>query len=312
MSEQRIIFMGTPVFACGILQRLIDDGYHVVGVVSQPDKRVGRKQELQSTPVKQLAEKYQIPVLQPVHIKEEYEAVLDLKPDMIITCAYGQLIPQVILDTPKFGCINVHASLLPRLRGGAPIHKAIIYGEENSGVSIMQMVKKMDAGPVCSTVNVKIDDEDTMGSLHDKLMSAGAKCLSAILPKLFDGTAEFIEQDESQATFAWNISKEEELIQFDRPVKEVYNHMRGLIPAPVGYALINGKKMKFHQVAFEASQPKAKAGTILGFDDNSMMVAALDGIIHVLQLQVEGKGKTTAREFYNGAGRNYMGKEFES
>lgn len=311
MSEQRIIFMGTPVFACGILQRLIDDGYHVVGVVSQPDKRVGRKQELQSTPVKQLAEKYQIPVLQPVHIKEEYQAVLDLNPELIITCAYGQLIPQAVLDTPKFGCINVHASLLPRLRGGAPIHKAIIYGEDNSGVSIMRMVKKMDAGPVCATVTVKIHDEDTMGSLHDKLMSAGAECLSAVLPKIFEGTAEFIEQDENQATFAWNISKEEELIHFDRPVKEVYNHLRGLIPTPAGYALINGKKMKFHQVTFETCEPKAKAGTILGFDDHSMMVAALDGIIHVLQLQVEGKGKTTAREFYNGAGRNYVGKEFE-
>lgn len=311
MSKQRIIFMGTPVFACGILQRLIDDHYHVVGVVSQPDKRVGRKQELQSTPVKQLAEKYQIPVLQPVHIKEEYEAILDLKPDMIITCAYGQLIPQVILDAPSFGCINVHASLLPKLRGGAPIHKAIIYGEDVSGVSIMRMVKKMDAGAVCAMVQVKIEEEDTMGSLHDKLMTAGAECLSEIFPKLFNDEVEFIEQDERKATFAWNISKEEEMINFNRPVKDVYNHLRGLIPTPAGYAMINGKKMKFHQVAYEAVDPHAKAGTILGFDDNSMKIAALDGVIHVLQLQVEGKGKTTAREFYNGAGRSYIGKEFE-
>lgn len=311
MSKQRIIFMGTPVFACGILQRLIDDHYHVVGVVSQPDKRVGRKQELQSTPVKQLAEKYQIPVLQPVHIKEEYEAILDLKPDMIITCAYGQLIPQVLLDAPSFGCINVHASLLPKLRGGAPIHKAIIYGEDVSGVSIMRMVKKMDAGAVCAMVQVKIEEEDTMGSLHDKLMTAGAECLSETLPKLFNDEVEFIEQDERKATFAWNISKEEEMINFNRPVKDVYNHLRGLIPTPAGYAMINGKKMKFHQVAYEAVDPHAKAGTILGFDDNSMKIAALDGVIHVLQLQVEGKGKTTAREFYNGAGRSYIGKEFE-
>lgn len=311
MSKQRIIFMGTPVFACGILQRLIDDHYHVVGVVSQPDKRVGRKQELQSTPVKQLAEKYQIPVLQPVRIKEEYEAILDLKPDMIITCAYGQLIPQVLLDAPSFGCINVHASLLPKLRGGAPIHKAIIYGEDVSGVSIMRMVKKMDAGAVCAMVQVKIEEEDTMGSLHDKLMTAGAECLSETLPKLFNDEVEFIEQDERKATFAWNISKEEEMINFNRPVKDVYNHLRGLIPTPAGYAMINGKKMKFHQVAYEAVDPHAKAGTILGFDDNSMKIAALDGVIHVLQLQVEGKGKTTAREFYNGAGRSYIGKEFE-
>ena len=310
MSEQRIIFMGTPVFACGILQRLIDEGCNIVGVVSQPDKKVGRKQELQPTPIKQLAEKYRIPVLQPQRIKEEYEPILALKPDMIITCAYGQIVPQIVLDAPAYGCINVHASLLPRLRGGAPIHKAIIYGEAETGVSIMRMVKKMDAGPVCAVASLKISETDTTGTLHDKLMAVGADCLAEVLPKLFADEAIFIEQDESQATFAWNISKEEELIDFNRPAKAVYNHLRGLIPSPVGYALINGKKMKFHQVSLSLEKSDAACGTILGFDADSMKVAVDGGIIHIHQLQLEGKAKTSAREFYNGAGRSYIGKEF--
>ena len=168
----------------------------------------------------------------------------------------------------------------------------------------------MDAGPVCAVASLKISETDTTGTLHDKLMALGADCLAEVLPKLFADEAKFIEQDESQATFAWNISKEEELIDFNRPAKAVYNHLRGLIPSPVGYALINGKKMKFHQVSLSLEKSDAACGTILGFDADSMKVAVDGGIIHIHQLQLEGKAKTSAREFYNGAGRSYIGKEF--
>ncbi len=310
MEKLKLVFMGTPVFACGILQRLVDDGYKVVGVVSQPDKKVGRKQQLTETPVKALALQLGIPVFQPVRIKEDFSMLKEIQPDLIVTCAYGQIVPQELLDLPRLGCINVHASLLPKLRGGAPIHKAIVFGETKTGVSIMRMVKKMDAGAVCLKKEVVIDDSDTMGTLHDKLMQVGAEAISEALPMIIDGSAQFEEQDDTLATFAWNVSKEEEWIDFNREVHEVYNHIRGLIPAPISHALLDGKKVKFHQVSMRICDPQAEAGTIVGFGEQGMEVAAVGGVICVQGLQVEGKSKTTARDFQNGAGRNCVGMRF--
>lgn len=308
---KRILFMGTPEFACGILKCLIENHYNVVGVVSQPDKKVGRKQVLTPTPVKSLAASYNLSVFQPVHIKDIYEQLRQLDLDCIITCAYGQMIPEDILHLAKIRCINVHASLLPKYRGGAPIHKAIINGEKESGVSIMEMVKKMDAGDVCCVKKVAITEEDTMGSLHDKLMKCGEEALLEVLDDILDNKAVFVPQDESQVSFAWNITKEEEKIDFSKGGRSVYDHIRGLIPSPVGYAYLENKKIKFHEVRLLHEESVAAFGEIIGFDGTHLQVSLGDLILLVTQLQPEGKAKMSARDFYNGHGKNLIGKRFE-
>ena len=312
MKNLKVIFMGTPNFACGILQQLIDDHYDVIAVVSQPDKKVGRKQELQETSVKKLALQHNIPVLQPISIREEHDEIINMKPDLIVTCAYGQFIPEKVLEAPTYGSINVHASLLPKLRGGAPIHKAIIYGHEVSGISIMRMIKKMDAGAVMSQAKVIIDENDTTADLHDKLVIAGAKLLSESIPRIIDGSAQFIEQVEEEATFAYNISKEEEFISFARPIDEVYNHIRGLIPFPVGYGIINTKKIKFHKVRKKYEHHEYPLGTFVGIIDDAVAIACQGGFILIYEIQMEGKAKMDAKAFYNGVGKQFVSAIFVS
>ncbi|MEG1463172.1 MAG: methionyl-tRNA formyltransferase, partial [Anaerorhabdus sp.] len=218
MDKPRIIFMGTPQFSCGILETLVEMGENVVAVVTQPDKKVGRKQEIQETPIKIKAKEYGIPVLQPIKIKESIEDVLAFKPDLIVTAAYGQLIPDAILEAPKYRCINVHASLLPKYRGGAPIHMAIINGEKETGITIMYMEKKMDSGDILTQRALPIEIEDTTSDLFEKLELVGKELLKETLPKLLNGEITPISQNEDDVTFAWNISKEQEFISFKRPV----------------------------------------------------------------------------------------------
>lgn len=308
--NKKIIFMGTPDFACTILERLLYGNDNVVAVVSQPDKKVGRKQQLQPTPVKELAVAHQIPVLQPVSIRHDYQDILSYHPDIIITCAYGQMIPQEVLEAPVYGSINVHASLLPKLRGGAPIHKAIINGDHKSGVSIMRMVDKMDAGAVMAQCEVPILETDTTGDLYARLKTAGAELLMESLPSIFDGTAVFVEQDEKEATFAYNISKEEEKIGFHRPVRDVYNHIRGLIPAPIGYGVIQGKKIKFHQVRMISQLHSYLPGECIGMLEGGFAIACKDGFLIADKLQMEGKSAMDAKSFYNGAGKQLVGNCF--
>lgn len=307
---QRILFMGTPIFACGILECLVKNNYHVVGVISQPDKKVGRKQILTPTPVKACALEYGIPVYQPEKIKDFAEQIQAMDLDLIVTCAYGQMIPESIFDAPKHGCVNVHASLLPKLRGGAPIHKAIITGEEKSGVSIMKTVKRMDAGAVCHMKEVAITEEDTMGSLHDKLMVCGQEALLEVIDDILADKAVFVEQDESGMTIARNISKEEEKVDFTQSAKDIYNQMRGLIPAPVSYAYLDGKKVKFHEVSLLHKTSKQPKGTILGFENGKMLVSLESDTLAVTVLQCEGKAKISAKDYENGAGRQAIGHCF--
>lgn len=305
--KERIVFMGTPVFACAILKCLKEADYDVVLVVSQPDKKVGRKQLIQETPVKALAQTYGIEVFQPERIKDTYEQILRYRPDLIVTCAYGQMIPEALLHAPRHGSINVHASLLPKLRGGAPIHKAIINGDSQSGISIMRMVKQMDAGAVMKQVAVAITQDDTMGTLSEKLAAAGGKLLLECLPLILRDEAVFIEQDESQATFAYNISKEEEKIDFTRPLQNVYDQIRGLIPSPIGYAFLNGKKIKFHAVRKKEQAHAHQNGELVGMMEGALAIACEGGYLLVEELQMEGKAKLDAKSFYNGAGRNLIG-----
>lgn len=308
--KKKIIFMGTPDFACAILDALMASDYEVVAVVSQPDKKIGRKQILAPTKVKELALSYNLPVLQPISIRHDYQEILAYQADLFITCAYGQMIPDEVLLAPPFGSINVHASLLPKLRGGAPIHKAIINGDSVSGVSIMRMVKQMDAGAVMSTIEVPIFDEDTTGDLYDRLKHAGAKLLMNSLPAIFDGSATFMQQDESQATFAYNITKDEERIVFHHPVQMVYNQIRGLIPNPVGYGIIQGKKIKFYKVRKHVKTHQHEPGFCAGLIDQGFAIACLGGYVLVDEVQMEGKGIVDASSFYNGAGRNMVGRCF--
>lgn len=299
MKNIRVVFMGTPVFACSILQTLIDHDYDVVGVVSQPDKKVGRKQILTPTPVKELAEKYHIPVFQPTKISKDYDQVLAWKPDLIVTCAYGQMIPVSLLEAPTYGSLNVHASLLPKLRGGAPIHKAIIYGEKETGVSIMRMVKQMDAGAYMLQEKVKISDEDTAGSLHDKLMEAGSKAIIEAIPLLVSGKAKFIEQDEQEATFAYNITKDEERIDFTKDYYDVYNQIRGLIPWPVANMEYNGNIYKIHGIKLTKLKTQLKPGTLF-IRDKKLYLACLNGVLEITEIQKAGKKKMSAQDFISG------------
>ena len=307
----KILFMGTPAIAVSMLERIVNDGYQVIAVVTQPVKQLGRKQELKMSEVKQFALANNIPVYQPFAIKDSIDEINALHPDLIVTCAYGQFIPTAILEAPTYGSINVHASLLPKLRGGAPIHKAIMNGETKTGMSIMRMVKKMDAGAVMSQCEVVIEDTDTTGTLYDKLAVAGAQLLSESIPKIIDGSAEFKEQNEEEATFAYTISKEEEFVSFHRDVKTVYNHIRGLIPMPVGYGVIHGKKVKFHKVRYVQGDDKFQTGEVLGLKDDGFAIACENGYVILDELQMEGKAKTDAKSFYNGVGKQMVHNYFE-
>ena len=300
LKDLKVVFMGTPDFSLNVLQALIDN-CNVIGVVSQPDRLVGRKKVLTKTPVKELAEKYNIKVFQPQKIREEYQDILDLNPDIIVTCAYGQIIPKEILFTPKYKCINVHASLLPKLRGGAPIHKAIIDGYEETGITIMYMDTKMDNGDIISQSKIKIEDTDTVGILFDKLSIMGSKLLIETLPDIINNNINPIKQDESEVTFAYNITREEEHIDFSKSVKEVFNRIRGLNPYPGGYAILNGKTVKIYDVEKTNNIHKDKEfGEIIKVDKSGITVCVPDGEIIIKTLQLEGKKKTDALSIANG------------
>ena len=219
MNDARIIFIGTPEFACPILQTLVDEGYNVVAAVCQPDRPTGRKQVITPTPVHALADKLNIPVLQPEKLRTEYQPVLDYKPDLIVTAAYGQIVPEVILKAPRYGCLNIHPSLLPKYRGGAPIHHAVWAGDEKTGVCLMEMVKAMDAGRVYARCELPIGPDETTSELYEKLQDAACTLLKESLPLYLEGKLEGEPQDESLVVIARNISKEDEQVHFAKEEK---------------------------------------------------------------------------------------------
>src|SRR5699024_1645203 len=224
--------MGTPDFSVPILQELVGSEYEIVLVVTQPDRPKGRKRKLTPSPVKEEAIKHNIPVFQPENLREQYEEIITYQPDLIITAAYGQLLPNELLETPQYGSINVHASLLPELRGGAPIHYAILQGKQETGITIMYMVEKLDAGDILTQESVMIEETDDVGILHDKLSKIGASLLLKTLPELFAGEITPIKQDDAKATFAANIRREEERVDWKKTNQEVYNQIRGQPPWP--------------------------------------------------------------------------------
>ncbi|MBR2825484.1 MAG: methionyl-tRNA formyltransferase [Solobacterium sp.] len=312
MENVRIVFIGTPVFATDILRTLVEENYNVVAVVSQPDKPSGRKHEIKPTPVHELADSFHIPVLQPEKLSKEYQNVLDYQPDLIVTCAYGQIVPETILKEPKYGCVNIHPSLLPKYRGGAPVHHAIWAGDKETGVCLMEMVKAMDAGKVYAKRIVQIDDDDTTETLNLKLRKVSCELLKEELPRYLNGELPGEAQDESGVVIARNISKEDEFVSFkNEEINVLYNHIRACIDWPISYGMIEGKRMKFYKVRKEVINHTYQEGTILGLKDHALEIAAKNGILKVYELQLEGKNKMDADAFMNGLGRSYIGKVFE-
>lgn len=302
----RIVFMGTPEFAVPVLRGLIDH-YEVVGVVSQPDKEVGRHKVLTETPIKKVALENHIPVFQPIKIREEYEDILALKPDMIVTCAYGQIIPKVILDCPKLGCINVHASLLPKLRGGAPIHKALIDGYDKTGITIMYMDVKMDNGDIISQKELKILDSDNLESLHDKLSVMGRDLLLETLPSIIEGTNQRIVQNEDEVTFAYNIKREEEQIDFSKTSREVFNLIRGLSPVPSAFTSLFDLEMKIYEsIINDKKYEQAVCGEIVDIIKEGIVVKTQDGSIILTKIKPFGKKMMDASSYVNGVGKNKL------
>nr|WP_246625030.1 methionyl-tRNA formyltransferase [Fictibacillus nanhaiensis] len=298
----KILFMGTPDFSVPVLRQLVEDGYDVVGVVTQPDKPVGRKKEIKQTPVKEEALKHGISVYQPLKLRENYEEILALQPDLIVTAAYGQILPKAILELPKHGCINVHASLLPKYRGGAPIHKSIIDGNEKTGITIMYMVEKLDAGDILTQVEVTIEEKDHVGSMHDKLSEAGAKLLSETIPMLVEGSIQPIPQKEEEVTFAWNITREQEKIDWTLSGVEIYNHIRGLHPWPVAFTFLNGLPLKVWWGEKAETNIQAEPGTIIGIHQKGLQVATGDQTsIIITDLQLSGKKRMLASDYLKGA-----------
>ncbi|NLP50612.1 methionyl-tRNA formyltransferase [Bacillus sp. RO1] len=303
--KKKIVFMGTPDFAVPVLQQIIQDGYEVIAVVTQPDRPKGRKKVLTPPPVKVEAEKHNIPVYQPEKIKEavEYEKITSLEPDLIVTAAFGQILPKPLLDAPKYGCINVHASLLPKLRGGAPIHYSIIQGHEKTGVTIMYMVEKLDAGDMLTQVEVEIEERDHVGTLHDKLSVAGSKLLSETLPLLFEEKLQAEVQNHEEATFASNIKREQEKIDWTQNGEEIYNHIRGLHPWPVAYTTMDDQVMKVWWGEKTETAKDAVPGTIIGIEDDGFIVKTGNSTgIKITDLQLAGKKRMTGSQYLNGAG----------
>ncbi|MEG2283590.1 MAG: methionyl-tRNA formyltransferase [Bacilli bacterium] len=312
MKDLRVVFMGTPEFSVPILQGLIDN-CTVIGVVTQPDKEVDRHHKIVFSPVKELAIIHQIPVFQPVKIRAEYEPILALEPDIIITCAYGQIIPVEMLNYPKYACINVHASLLPKLRGGAPIHHAILDNHSKTGITVMYMAEKMDAGDIISQRETTIDFLDTEGTLRDRLSLMGKDLLLETLPLIIEGRVKAIRQNENEVTFGFNIKREEELVTFDREIITIYNHIRGLNPIPGAYALLDNISIKlFASRLGEIIDTNHQVGEIITIYKDGFGVKTLDNKeIIITEIQVSGKKRMLVKDYFNGVkGSTLLGKVF--
>ncbi|RYM07224.1 methionyl-tRNA formyltransferase [Sporolactobacillus sp. THM7-7] len=301
----KVIFMGTPDFSVPVLNELLaDERVDVAAVVTQPDRPKGRKRKLTPPPVKVLALENGLPVLQPEKVRDPQSVadILSYRPDLLITAAYGQILPRTLLAGPPLGCINVHASLLPEYRGAAPIQQAIIDGRTETGVTIMYMVEKLDAGDILSQVSVPIDDHDTFGTLHDKLSAAGAGLLMKTLPGLAAGECRPVPQDDDKATYAPSIRREDEAINWRKTAGEVRNLIRGLNPFPGAFTKLDGKELKiFAAEPAKVSAGKAMPGTIVKIEEDGFLVAAGSSTaLKVTECQPSGKKRMSASAFLRG------------
>lgn len=305
---KRIVFMGTPDFSVPILEQLVKDGYDIPLVVTQPDRPKGRKKVLTPPPVKVAAERLGLSVFQPEKIKTDYNPVLDANPDLIVTAAFGQIVPNVILEAPTYGCINVHASLLPDYRGGAPIHQAIIDGKNETGVTIMYMVEALDAGDILTQKTLPIEQNDHVGSLFNKLSDVGRELLQATLPKLFAGELTPIKQDESRVTYARNITREQERIDWTQTNTEIYNHVRGMHPFPVASTTLDEKNLKLWWVEINPTHTNHVPGTITGLEQDGVIVQTGTGSVKLTDIQLAGKKRMPIKDLLNGQHPLKIGK----
>lgn len=302
----RIVFMGTPDFAVGSLQALCESGKHeILAVVTQPDRPKGRGNKLLQTPVKEYALAQGLTVYQPQKVKtpEFVELLHELQPELIVVAAFGQFLSKEILELPKYGCINVHASLLPKYRGAAPIQYAIIKGEKESGVTIMQMDIGMDTGAMLDKVVVPIAENTTMGELHDALREQGAALLLEVIDKIAAGTAVAEPQDNEQATYATLLDRSMEHIDWSKTAQEVHNLIRGFNPAPSTFTkLPNGKSLKIWGSKMTDKNSAAAAGTVIVTGKHSFFVACGEGVLEITEVQPESKKRMPAQVFLNGRG----------
>ena len=310
--------MATPDFAVPTLEALIEK-HEVVGVVTQPDKRKGRGKAMAFSPVKEKALEHEIPVYQPVKVREEafVQILRELDPEVIVVAAFGQILPESILNMPKYGCINVHASLLPKYRGGAPVHYAILNGDEKTGVTIMYMVKKMDAGNIIYQKETPISYDETVGELYDRLSTLGAEAIVEAMPAIIEGTNASIPQDESKVTYSPLISREQQKINFNRPAIEIYNHVRGLNPWPGAYTTYQGKTVKIYQ-GLVHNCPNAmthhahqEPGTIVKIFKDAIGVKVQDGVYIITEFQLEGKKRMLVKDYLNGHNIFEVDQKFE-
>lgn len=299
MKDIKVVFMGTPSFAVPVLEKLIEN-YNVIMVVCQPDRAKDKKGNIIYPPVKELALKNNIEVYQPLKLSSEYEHIIEKNPDIIITCAYGQILPSSLLDYPKYGCINVHGSLLPRLRGGAPIHHAIINGDKETGITIMYMDKKMDAGDIISQKSLEIKNTDNLDSIYSSLSILGSELLIETLPSIINGTNNRIKQNENEVTFGYNISKEDELINFNDLAINIFNKVRGLCSIPGASCYYNGKRLKIYEVEVTNKLSKDIPGKIVEVNKDSLVVTTKDYLIKIKDIKLEGKKRCMVSEYLNG------------
>lgn len=306
-----IIFMGTPDFSATVLKGLLaDDQYKILAVVTQPDRAVGRKKEIRMTPVKEVALEAGLPIYQPEKLSgsQEMADLIALGADGIVTAAFGQFLPSKLLNAMKFA-VNVHASLLPKYRGGAPIHYAIMNGDREAGVTIMEMVKEMDAGDMISSRAIAIEDTDNVGTMFDKLAVVGRDLLLDTLPGYLAGDIKPQAQDESQVTFSPNITPEQERIDWTKSAREIFNHIRGLYPWPVAHTLLNGQRFKVYEA--REVEGSGQPGQIIHIGKKELHVAAGQGALALETVQPAGKPKMAVADFLNGTGRSLaVGDQF--
>ena len=305
-----IIFMGTPDFSATVLKGLLESKqYEILAVVTQPDRAVGRKKEIRMTPVKELALDYGLPIYQPEKLSKsaELDSLMNLNADGIVTAAFGQFLPSKLLDSVNFA-VNVHASLLPKYRGGAPIHYAIINGDKEAGVTIMEMVKEMDAGDMIARRAIPIEETDNVGTMFEKLALVGRDLLLESLPSYLAGDLKPVPQDKNQVTFSPNISPEEERIDWTKTNRQLFNQIRGMYPWPVAHTLLNGERFKIYEAT--PVEGTGQAGEILAIGKKELIVAASEGALSLKTVQPAGKPKMTIVDFLNGLGRQLSVGDF--
>ena len=297
----RTVFMGTPDFSSVIASALEENGFDVVAVVTQPDKEAGRGKKLRPSPVKEWAMQRDIPVYQPEKVKDEefVEVLRNIAPDLIMTAAFGQIVPKVILDMPEYGCVNVHASILPKYRGASPIQQSLFDGEKVTGITLQYMDVKIDDGDIILINTLNINDDDNCGTLFDRLAELGAKSIKDYAEMLKDGKPVGTPQDHSKATYCTKIGKEQGNINWCDNADKIVNTIRAMSPSPGAYSYLNGKRIKIITAKARACEHNMNCGAIV-FDKSSLSIACANGFVDIVQLQPEGKSVQQVKDFLNG------------